>query len=175
MSALITWPLSGAGTILTSGLGPSAGGAVDFRQALVTRLATAPALAAIIAARIYPEVLPETAALPALVYSVVSADRDYSLQGPSGIVTYRVQFSAFARTRAECAVVLEALRQDLSGLGMNVSGRLVLSGTIRVLSVKSDVSEIDSYNEPDDASDAGTHQAVIDYLFKVRESKPTLT
>lgn len=64
--------------------------------ALRALLLADPAVAAIVGSRIAPLVLPEGTELPALTYVVVHEEPHESHEGPSGLATVMVQFSAWA-------------------------------------------------------------------------------
>ena len=50
-------------------------------------------------ARVYPEVMPQMAVLPALVFTVVAGTDDFHLEGTSGLQIRFIQVDAWASTR----------------------------------------------------------------------------
>lgn len=50
-------------------------------------------------ARVYPDVMPQLAVLPALVYTLVAGQDDFHLEGLSGLQIRLVQVDAWAGTR----------------------------------------------------------------------------
>lgn len=114
-----------------------------LEEALYTYLQTVPTLAALVGTRIYPVRLPEGAALPALVYQRVSAQRTYThdpFESTMAYVSARVQLTAWAETAAEAIEVGEAAVLGLSGYEGEMGG--VLLGSVTVL------LELDDY-EPE--------------------------
>lgn len=85
-------------------------------------------LTAIISDRLYPDVLPQSPTLPALVYQVLPATLDYSHDGDSHLDRVRVQFSCWATSPTSAANLRETLRLALSGF----SGQM---GTAKVPAV----------------------------------------
>lgn len=51
------------------------------------------------AARVYPEVLPQMAVLPALTFTLIAGDDDFHLGGKSGLDMRLIQVDAWATTR----------------------------------------------------------------------------
>lgn len=72
-------------------------------------LSGAAAVAALVAARIYPLLLKQGCAMPAIVYSPITSRPVVSLQGPSGLEGNTVQIDAWALTLAEASAVLVAI------------------------------------------------------------------
>lgn len=60
-----------------------------------------PGVAALAAGRVYTEVLPQAPKVPAVVFTVVSGDADYALDGPTGVGVRRVQVDSWAAKREE--------------------------------------------------------------------------
>ena len=84
-------------------------------------------VAALAADRVYTEVLPQSPALPAVVFTEVAGGEDYALDGPTGAGTRRVQVDAWAKTRAEATALGAALSAALSGHD-GAAGGLVVEG-----------------------------------------------
>lgn len=116
-------------------------------------LAGAPAVAAIVGDRIFPRYYPQGAALPLLVYSRISTvDVAPTFDGSSRLRRVRVQFSAWANTKAEV--------EDL--------GDAVLAALLPY--VEAPVSRIDLANvldlfEPDERDDSRRGEAVSLFVF----------
>ena len=86
----------------------------------------------LVEARVYPEVLPQSPTLPAVVFSEVAGSEDYALDGPTGTAARRVQVDAWAKTRAEATALGAAVAALLSGHagaagGLEVQGMFLLS------------------------------------------------
>jgi hypothetical protein len=71
-------------------------------------------VAALVASRIYALKLPQPPTLPAVTYQRISAQRDHTLSGPSGLVRSRVQIDAWGRTYSEAKSVADAVRRALA-------------------------------------------------------------
>ena len=88
---------------------------MNIEQTLVAYLVTVPALTALVSSRVYPLVLPQNAALPAIAYQRISGPREHSHSGPSGLAHPRIQLACWAATYAEAKAVAAALRQGIDG------------------------------------------------------------
>lgn len=86
-------------------------------QAIFTQLRDFAALDALISDRAYPNVLPEQATLPAVVYSRISATREHNFgNGNPPVATARFQFDCFGSTYLSAVNVGEQVRKALMGL-----------------------------------------------------------
>ncbi len=81
-----------------------------------TRLSAFPGLVALLAARVYPLLLPQEVVLPAISYQRISGVREQSLTGDSALQHPRFQFSCWAETYAEALAVAEQVRLALQGI-----------------------------------------------------------
>lgn len=83
-------------------------------EALRTYLISKAAVTAIVgagdAARIYPDVLPQGATLPAIAYEVISQDSEEHLEGISGLAHSRVRVECYAATRMAADALAELVR-----------------------------------------------------------------
>lgn len=84
-----------------------------FEDNLASFLMSYPELAALQADRVYPEVLPESPTLPAMVYHEISDAPTYSHSGDSGLDEAVYQFSCWGNTPRIAKQVAEALRAAL--------------------------------------------------------------
>lgn len=133
-----------------------------FRAALVAALKADAGVAATVGAKVFPGRVPENVALPAIIWQVVSLPRDHHLGGTAGVARARVQFSAIAKTAADCEVAAESLRQLLDGFTGRLPGGVVVLETNLL-------DERDMSDAPDDGSDAGVFRTSQDYFFLFRE------
>lgn len=81
-------------------------------------LTQAPGIAALAEDRVYSEVLPDEAPMPALVFDQVSVDQDEVLGGTSGTSRASISIDCWAKTRAEATALGLAVKgflQDHSG------------------------------------------------------------
>lgn len=113
----------------------------------VTALLTAEGSAtrALIGDRVYPERLPQegegkTAELPAIVYRVVSAPREYHHRGPSYLIRARIQLDLATDTYAQAQALREAIcgRRGHPGVlnGRKARVEVVAGGANRVVSIR---------------------------------------
>lgn len=122
---------------------------------------------ALTASRIYPDVLPQgysTATGGALTYTIISTTHDHLINGLSGIARSRVEFAAFAATRAGANAIAEAVRA--SGL----VGTMGLVGGVFIESVMitDGVQTLDE--RPTDGSQEHRYITIFDYLIAYQES-----
>lgn len=96
--------------------------------ALVTALRNDPAVAAYVADRIYPQVMPDEPVVPAIVYTLISNRPQNSLEGyTSGQMQAIVQLDCYTRTYADAQALADVV-QDLLGTPRVVAG---LKGWVR--------------------------------------------
>ncbi|MCG3133806.1 MAG: hypothetical protein HMLKMBBP_01071 [Planctomycetes bacterium] len=94
-------------------------------------LVEAPGVAALAADRVYTEVLPQAAAVPAVVFTEVSGEDDVALDGPTGASARRVQVDSWGRTRADATALGLAVRAALAG-HVGAAAGLVVQGCFLV-------------------------------------------
>lgn len=91
-------------------------------QALVSVLNAAVAFHALVAGRMYPNVVPLTAARPAVAYQRISHTEAMAHTGPAGHALTRVQFTIDAQTYEQAKAVAAALRAALRGYRGTATG-----------------------------------------------------
>lgn len=79
-------------------------------------LSGAAGLTALVGNRIYPDAIPEDAALPAVVYARASTDPVLSVSGQKFAETARLTLTAWAKTRASAAAVGDQIEAALQSL-----------------------------------------------------------
>lgn len=84
-------------------------------------------VASLAADRVYTEVLPQSPAVPAVVFTEVSGDEDLALDGPTGARARRLQVDSWANTRAEATSLGLAVRSVLAGHDGAAEGLVVES------------------------------------------------
>jgi hypothetical protein len=84
-------------------------------NALYTILTGNVALAALVSARVYPGVIPQNIALPALAYQVIATERDYHHGGQQNTAGPLVQITVEAASYSSAKSVAAAVRVALSG------------------------------------------------------------
>jgi hypothetical protein len=104
----------------------------DICQAVFEQLCSDENITNLVGKRIYPEVMPEDAPLPAIVYSPVSATYDSALQGDTGFVRQTMQFvchdSTYKKSR-ELSRMVKNVFQDYHGdmCGLNIQAVFIKS------------------------------------------------
>lgn len=78
------------------------------------------AVDAFVAGRIYPNLLPAEATLPAIVYQRVSTTPEYYLTGSANLDHTRIQVSSWAKTYRTAKQLATAVRLALEGAGFLV-------------------------------------------------------
>lgn len=105
---------------------------------------------------LYPFLLPQKCALPAVAYFPVSVERLHSLTEDTGFVKQRLQFSCFAKSykqATETAKIIQRALQNFSGAmsGLNIGGVLLMA-------------EVSDY-EPD----TGLYSVSLEFEFQFEE------
>ena len=89
---------------------------MNYEQALVTKLEATSAITSLVGTRIYPNVMPEDADLPALAYQRISEIRVMFHNGGIFQDEARVQITVRAASYAGAKNVISALKSTLSGI-----------------------------------------------------------
>jgi hypothetical protein len=87
----------------------------DIRPALRAFLLADAAIAAIVAARVYPVVLPQGERGPSIVYTRVSGAGDHHMQGASGLARVRMQIDVWASTPDLAAPLANLVKERIDG------------------------------------------------------------
>ena len=139
----------------------------DLGEAVRGFLVADAGVLALVASRIYPDILPQgytVATGGALTYTVISTVHDHLINGLSGIARSRIEFAAFAGTRAASNAIAEAVRaSDLVGT----------TGTVGGVSFESVMIEdgVETLEEsPTDGSQEHRYLTVFDYLIAYQET-----
>jgi hypothetical protein len=139
----------------------------DLGEALRGYLIANAGVVALTGQRIYPDVLPQgytVATGGALTYTIIDTVHEHLINGLSGIARSRIEFAAFAGTRAAANVLAEAVRA--SGL----AGTTGLVGGVYFESVMLD-SGVQTLDErPTDGTQQHRYITVFDYLIAYQES-----
>lgn len=86
-----------------------------LEEGLYAYLVADAGVAALIGTRLYPLLVPQDAALPAMAYQRISGPRDHTHDGASGLAMARIQFTAVGSSYSEAKSVMAALRAALDG------------------------------------------------------------
>ena len=122
---------------------------------------------ALTSTRIYPDVLPQgysVASGGALTYTIISTVHDHMLNGLAGIARSRIEFAAFAGTRAAANALAEAVR---------ASGLVGTTGTVggvffESVMIADGVQTLDE--RPTDGSQEHRYITIFDYLIAYQET-----
>lgn len=91
---------------------------------IVARLLAVSGVTDLVAARVYPLILPQGPTYPALVYQRIAGARDAVLEGDPGGGEARIQITAWASSYSGALALAEAVRAALAG-GLTLSGHRV--------------------------------------------------
>lgn len=95
---------------------------MTMEEALYAYLSTYAGLTALIGTRVYPFVLPQNAAKPAVTFQRVDTPREYTHDGYAGLAHPRFQFACFALSQPASAAVAEQIRLALQGYTGTMGG-----------------------------------------------------
>lgn len=93
-----------------------------IEEAIYTELTTFAAVTAIASTRGYPELIPETAAMPAWAYQTISANREPIHSGSSDLTEQVIQITCQAASYASAKALAGAIRARLHGFKGTLSG-----------------------------------------------------
>ena len=94
----------------------------ELEEAVYSRLSGNASVAAIVSTRIYPQKIPQEAALPAVAYSRISATRVKAHAAPTGLARARVQVTCVAASYSVVKGLATAVRKALEGVMGTVGG-----------------------------------------------------
>jgi len=86
-----------------------------MEEALIAFILADTGVQAAVGNRVYWVQRPQASEVPAIVLTRISGDRDYHTQGPSGLVSSRVQADVYGKTYAAAKTAGRALIARLSG------------------------------------------------------------
>lgn len=94
---------------------------------LADELKTAPAVAELVAGRVYPVIAPATAALPFVTWRRSNVSREQTLSGPAGHPTVTLQVDMFAETYEAVRDLADRCRLVLDGWGGSLGNWITVS------------------------------------------------
>lgn len=127
-------------------------------EAVHAHLAADLDVAAVVADRIHPMRMPQPPTLPAIVYQKIAGPRDYTHDGPSGLVDARVQFSCWDETYAGAKTLADKVRRAVSGF----SG--LMGGGVNV-----DSAFIENEIDDEDDEDSALYRTILDSVISHHE------
>lgn len=93
-------------------------------QLVIDQLENSPAVADLLAGRIYPVIAPASAALPFATWRRVSVQREMTLNGPAAMPTVTLSVDIFGETYAAVREIADRCRTVLHGFGGGVGNYL---------------------------------------------------
>ena len=132
---------------------------MSLKTALYSYLTGISAITTLVSTRIYPDVAPETATRPYIIYQYVSSEHVRHMTAASDFASRRVQFDVYGDSALSVENVFDALRDALESKRGNIG-----TENLSVLSSGID-SERDDFVDPADASQIGKHRRSIDYII----------
>jgi hypothetical protein len=95
---------------------------MNIEEALYSKLSTTSGVMTICSTRIYPNVIPQDAAMPALAYQRISTVRYMAHDGPTGVAQARFQFTCSAALYSTARSLANAIRVALDGFSGLMGG-----------------------------------------------------
>ena len=95
---------------------------MDILIGLYNHLSNDEKIKKIVGNKIYPVILPQNIALPAIVYSSVLANYDSALQGDTGFVRQTIQIVSHAKTYKEARELSRLIKKRIQNLHGNMGG-----------------------------------------------------
>lgn len=129
-------------------------------EALIALLLSDPAIAALVATRIYPGARPQGSSLAALVLNKISGAPVYTDDGESALTSMRVQIDAWGATYTEAELLARGVKARLSGF-VGIQGAIDFRNTL--IDAERDLRETGS-NEP-----AYEFRTSVDFIVWYRE------
>lgn len=139
---------------------------MSFKGDLYDYLKGAPAVAALVSDRVYPQTVPTAADLPWIAMTKVSSPSIRTLGGDCGVENPSFRLDVWAATSETADAVADAIRNALSGFTGMMGDSDVMSARLDDLS--------DSFDAPDDGTESVLFNVPVDFTFWVRRAVPTL-
>ena len=94
----------------------------ELEEAVYSRLTGNAGVSALVSTRVYPNKIPQEAALPAVAYQRISARRVKAHAAPTGLARVRVQVTCVSRSYSEVKALAAAVRTAMQGVMGSVGG-----------------------------------------------------
>ena len=136
----------------------------DLAVSVRTYLLGVTAVTDIVGQRIYTDILPQRATLPAVALSKITTRHDHQLSDLAGLAHTRMQFECFASTRLVANATAEAIRS---------SGIITQKGTLTsvdIRGVRVDDGQRNYVDYPTDGSDEHRYVTTLDLVFDYTET-----
>lgn len=99
----------------------------DVTEALYSKLSGTAGLTALVSTRIYPDLMPQTPTMPAVVYQMISNHREERHRGQTGDARPRFQITCWAATPLAAAAVAEQVRLAVMAMSGTIAS-VVITG-----------------------------------------------
>ena len=86
-----------------------------IEQSIRKILADDSTVAGLVSSRIYPQVIPQGASMPAITYQQVSCNREFNHDGPADFADFRFQINCWSNTYTQSRSLADAVRAALNG------------------------------------------------------------
>lgn len=134
-----------------------------LEEALRTRLLADSTVSGLVGTRIFPLVIPQGQALPAIAYQRISGVREHTHAGASGLAHPRIQYACVAETFTQARAVADAVRQRLDGFA-----GVIGSVTVESIMIQ---NQMDNYNLSAD-NEASSYTTWLDFVVWYEEPTP---
>lgn len=82
-------------------------------------------VAGLVGDRMYPRMLPQEPALPALVFQRIDTRRMHDMDGADGLPRARLQIACWAALPADAAIVAQAVRSRMDGVKGSIGASII--------------------------------------------------
>lgn len=135
---------------------------------IYARLHDNAAIVALVGTRIHPLKAPQGAALPRIVYKVVSGESLGSFDGPNGQAVYRVQLDLVAATYDGIDALATAVRKRVADGGPLDGYRGTTASVVVQACYRIDETDVDE--PPDPADETGLFVKSMDFEIWIEEA-----
>lgn len=138
---------------------------ISPEEAIRARILEGPGNATALLKRIYPQIAPQGAVLPYVVYTRISGAPVHHIRGPTGLARARIQVDTFAATYSQALAISNANRKALDGWrGPIVVGALTLHVSHLFLD-----NEASSLEGPLSGSEDPIHRFMQDFVIAYQQ------
>lgn len=134
-------------------------------KAINARLLAFSGVTALLDARVYPELAPQKATLPYVVYTRIDTEHLMTKDNAAGLANARIQINSVAATYLKAKQLAEQVRLALQGWSGTGNGVTV--------NVVHPLNEFDSPVMAGDATDEARHRVIQDFKVWFAESNPS--
>lgn len=99
----------------------------DPEQAIFNILTNDAGVAALVVTRIYPNIVPIDATLPAIAYQRISASSEMAHDGPAGYAQARLQITMIDDDYGDCKALAAAVKAALNGYSGTAASQKIFS------------------------------------------------